>query len=88
MDWLQILGAVSMICGFIGLLWAMFLTDKEDIPKPLCPVCQEVELIEDDIMCPGCSSFIDSLRYCKSHGLAYNGLECPKCKYGPMVPRR
>lgn len=88
MNCLEIIGAVSMMMGICGLLWAIRLNDRQVDPlPPACPICKDTDICDHDTLCPKCSSFIENLRHCKFHNMVYEGSECPKCKYSDYLPK-
>ena len=82
--WIELIGAFLMGSGIIGLIVVFFFLPE----NPICPVCQEAELMDGENMCPGCKSFVYSLSYCELHDIMHDGADCPKCLYGYFAKKR
>lgn len=77
-------GGVSV---FALCMFAMIFEDhKANQPVFRCDICGNE--IENPGTCQACESFLDHLKYCEKHDIMYDGIDCPRCKYGAFAQFR
>jgi len=85
---MEIIVIVIVVLAVIifGVCIAVGLVDKEEC-DPICPCC-DVPIKPGQHLCASCDGFINSLSYCKSHELLFEGVDCPKCQYSDFGQKR